>query len=87
MAARMRSDQGGGQKDADAPSKPARSSLDGEAGEPIIGLKVFVVVVKLWELYVSYCKRIRERDWSDMIIISYMHCNKSSHQMSFSCTD
>ena len=62
MAARMRSDQGGGQKDADAPSKPARSSLDGEAGEPIIGLKVFVVVVKLWELYVSYCKRIRERE-------------------------
>ena len=61
MAARMRSDQGGGQKD-DAPSKPARSSLDGEAGEPIIGLKVFVVVVKLWELYGSYCKRIREEE-------------------------
>lgn len=44
MAARMRFNQGGGQKDADALSKSAGSSRDGEAGEPNMGLKVFVVV-------------------------------------------
>ena len=47
MAARMRSDQGGGQKDDFIPNM----SVDGEVGETIIGLKVFVVVVKLWALY------------------------------------
>ena len=47
MAARRRFSQGGGHKDADAESKPAGSSReDGEVGEPIIGLKVFVIVVE-----------------------------------------
>ena len=40
IAARMRSDQGGGQKDDFVPNMSVRSPSGEEAGKPIIGLKV-----------------------------------------------
>jgi len=40
MAARMRSDQGGGQKGDFIPNMSVRSPWGGEAGEPNMGLKV-----------------------------------------------
>ena len=56
MAARM-SGQGGDQlKDADAQSRPAGLSRDGEAREPNKWLKFFIVVVetmKWWKLAVE----------------------------------
>jgi hypothetical protein len=56
MAARMRFNQDGGQKDANTPTKPVRSSRDGEAGV-IMGLKVFVIV----NIETMKWRNIRER--------------------------
>ena len=83
MAARRRFNQGGGQKDADAPSNPARSSQDGEEGE-YMGLKVFVVVETSG--VVGSCDR-EERLVRWVRHDFDMHCNTSSYQMSFLCTD